>query len=45
MLRWVRLAYDWYHFAIAQETSELAYIEITRILCGQPRGPATMAAR
>jgi hypothetical protein len=32
--RWMLLDYEWYHFAIAQETSELAFIEITRILQG-----------
>lgn len=32
--RWVNLDYEWYHFAIAQETSELAFIEISRILQG-----------
>ncbi len=32
--RWATAAYEWYHFAIAQETSELAFIEITRILQG-----------
>ena len=39
---WARGAYEWYHFAIAQEVSELAYIEITRLLSGyheaQPKG-------
>lgn len=32
--RWMGQSYEWYHFAIAQETAELAYIEITRILSG-----------
>lgn len=32
--RWMAASYEWYHFAIAQETAELAYIEITRILSG-----------
>lgn len=34
VLRWAKEAYEWYHFAIAQETSELAYIEMTRFLAG-----------
>lgn len=32
--RWSAAAYEWYHFAIAQETAELAFIEIVRILGG-----------
>lgn len=32
--RWSEAAYEWYHFAIQQETAELAYIEIMRILSG-----------
>lgn len=32
--RWLSLAYEWYHFAIAQEVAELAYIELTRLLSG-----------
>lgn len=32
--RWNEAAYEWYHFAIQQETAELAYIEIMRILTG-----------
>lgn len=32
--KWMQSDYSWYHFAIAQETSELAFIEITRILQG-----------
>lgn len=32
--RWSNAPYEWYHFAIAQETSELAYIEIVRLLSG-----------
>jgi len=34
VLRWVRAPYEWYHLAIAQETSELAYISIVQILQG-----------
>ena len=40
--RWMHAAYGWYHFAIAQEIAELAYIELTRLLSGhheaQPKG-------
>jgi hypothetical protein len=32
--RWLRGAYEWYHFAIQQEVAELAYIELTRLLSG-----------
>lgn len=31
---WNREPYDWYHFGLQQETSELAYQEIRRILTG-----------
>lgn len=34
MARWNAAAYEWYHFAIAQETSELAYIELVRLMQG-----------
>ena len=34
LAQWNALPYEWYHFAIAQETSELAYIEIVRLLQG-----------
>lgn len=40
--RWLTAAYEWYHFAIQQETSELVYYEIVRMLSGiheaQPAG-------
>lgn len=32
--RWNSAPYEWYHFAIAQETAELVFIELTRILTG-----------
>jgi hypothetical protein len=32
--KWNSSAYEWYHLAIAQETSELAYIELRRLLQG-----------
>jgi len=32
--KWNSAAYEWYHLAIAQETSELAYIELRRLLQG-----------
>jgi hypothetical protein len=32
--KWNALPYEWYHLAIAQETSELAYIELRRLLQG-----------
>ncbi len=32
--KWNASAYEWYHLAIAQETSELAYIELRRLLQG-----------
>ena len=34
LTRWVNAPYEWYHFAIAQEVAELAYIELTRLLSG-----------
>jgi hypothetical protein len=34
MVQWNALPYEWYHFGIAQETSELAYIELTRLMQG-----------
>lgn len=34
LVQWSALPYEWYHFGIAQETSELAYIEIVRLLSG-----------
>lgn len=34
LVQWVNLPYEWYHFAIAQETSELAYVELVRLLQG-----------
>jgi hypothetical protein len=33
--RWMRASYEWYHFAIQQEVSELVYHEIVRILKGE----------
>ncbi len=42
LVQWSNLPYEWYHFAIAQETSELAYVELVRLLQGsheaQPNG-------
>ena len=42
LAKWNAAAYEWYHLAIAQETSELAYIELRRLLQGnheaQPNG-------
>ena len=32
--KWNAAPYEWYHLAIAQETAELAYIELARILGG-----------
>jgi hypothetical protein len=32
--KWNATPYEWYHLAIAQETSELAYIELRRLLQG-----------
>lgn len=32
--RWVSAPYEWYHFGIAQEVADLAFIEITRIFTG-----------
>lgn len=32
--RWSAAAYEWWHFALQQEISELAYIELTRLLSG-----------
>lgn len=32
--RWTKAPYEWYHFGIAQEISDLAFIEITRIMSG-----------
>ena len=32
--KWNAMPYEWYHLAIAQETSELAYIELRRLLQG-----------
>lgn len=34
ILRWARAPYEWYHFGIAQEIADLAFIEITRIMTG-----------
>jgi hypothetical protein len=34
LAKWTAQAYEWYHLAIAQETSELAYIELRRLLQG-----------
>ena len=34
LVQWSAMPYEWYHFGIAQETSELAYIEIVRLLQG-----------
>lgn len=34
MAQWNAMPYEWYHFGIAQETSELAYIEWTRLMQG-----------
>lgn len=34
LAKWNSSAYEWYHLAIAQETSELAYIELRRLLSG-----------
>jgi hypothetical protein len=34
LAKWNSAAYEWYHLAIAQETSELAYIELRRLLAG-----------
>jgi hypothetical protein len=34
LAQWTAQPYEWYHFAIAQETSELAYVELVRILQG-----------
>ena len=34
LAQWTAQAYEWYHLAIAQETSELAYIELRRLLQG-----------
>ena len=34
LAKWNAAPYEWYHLAIAQETSELAYIELARILHG-----------
>lgn len=31
---WLSATYDWYHFAIQQETSELVYYELVRLLSG-----------
>lgn len=31
---WLTATYEWYHFAIQQETSELVYYELVRILSG-----------
>ena len=40
--KWNALPYEWYHLAIAQETAELSYIELRRLLQGnheaQPHG-------
>jgi hypothetical protein len=41
--RWMNAPYEWYHFAIQQEVSELLYHELVRVLRGQheaqgPRG-------
>ena len=42
MVQWSSMPYEWYHFGIAQETSELAYIEAVRLFQGiheaQPEG-------
>jgi hypothetical protein len=32
--KWNAAPYEWYHLAIAQETAELAYVELVRILSG-----------
>lgn len=32
--RWSKAPYEWYHFGIAQEIADLAFIEITRIMSG-----------
>lgn len=32
--QWLTATYEWYHFAIQQETSELVYYELVRILSG-----------
>jgi hypothetical protein len=34
VLAWMKASYEWYHFGIQQETSELVYWEIARILTG-----------
>jgi hypothetical protein len=34
LAKWNASPYEWYHLAIAQETSELAYIELRRLLQG-----------
>lgn len=36
--RWGKLAYDWYHFAIAQEIAEHVYVAITSLLSGVHEG-------
>jgi hypothetical protein len=33
--RWANIPYEAFHFAISQEVSELAYLEITRMLAGR----------
>lgn len=32
--RWVDAPYDWYHFAMQQDTSELLLLEVTRLMLG-----------
>jgi hypothetical protein len=34
MLRWLTLSYEWYHFGIHSEVSELVYYEIIKLLSG-----------
>jgi hypothetical protein len=32
--RWIALSYEWFHFGIHSEVSELVYVEITKLLSG-----------
>ena len=34
LARWAKLSYEWYHFAIQQETSEIVWEEIVKLLAG-----------
>lgn len=40
VIRWGRMEYHWYHFAIRQEVSDLVYLDIQRILQGTHLGQA-----